>query len=163
MSASNRSDDSVVTPIHRDRTRKDGGASPKLTERLNEEKLDHILDIVTEMSVTAPQPLPDKPSSKGGSVNITAQNALKYIGIFLSIVIPIIGATSWINSTIDTKVRESRLEMKDEINSAKTEIKTEVSRAQDSINRLDDKVDRKMDKLSDQLSSIQQDIKNPKS
>ncbi len=90
------------------------------------------------------------------------QSFLKWAGLLLSFVIAIVGAVTWINATIDSKTRENRIEMKADLDSAKTEIKAEVFRTQDSVNRLDEKIDRKMDKLSDQLTAIQQDLRDTK-
>ncbi|HBE5770104.1 TPA: hypothetical protein KMD48_004946, partial [Escherichia coli] len=83
------------------------------------------------------------------------QSFVKWVGLSLPIIATIIAATVWVCSTIDNKVRESRLELKEDINAVKTELKSEAVRTQNDIKRLEDKLDNKLDKLSEQLTSLQ--------
>lgn len=138
-----------------------GGVSPRLLEQLNSARLDQISNSMKIISEKIGNP-ESKPTLQGGGMGNGLQSFLKWAGLLLSFVIAIVGAVTWINATIDSKTRENRIEMKADLDSAKTEIKAEVFRTQDSVNRLDEKIDRKMDKLSDQLTAIQQDLRDTK-
>lgn len=90
------------------------------------------------------------------------QSFIKWAGLSLPLVVAIAGSVAWINSTIESKARENRLEMKAELQSVKIELKGDTARVQDSVGHLEDKIDRKMDKVSDQLTAIQQEIRESK-
>ncbi|HDC4619834.1 hypothetical protein [Enterobacter asburiae] len=138
-----------------------GGVSTRLLEQLNSEKLDHISSVVTKIeehaNVNSSQANP-----QGGGMTTSFQSFIKWAGLSLPLVVAIAGSVAWINSTIESKARENRLEMKAELQSVKIELKGDTARVQDSVGHLEDKIDRKMDKVSDQLTAIQQEIRESK-
>lgn len=171
MSSAKKTEDVSLTPVPSDRPAKDGGISSKLLEQVNAKKINEIWEAVSSKADSSATPT--TAPNQGGSMNPGLLSFLKWSGLSLPLVIAIVGATVWINNTIDSKVRENRLELKSDIDStknqlnasidsAKLELKTESIRMQDDVRRLDEKMDRKMDKLSDQLTSIQQDIRDSK-
>lgn len=82
------------------------------------------------------------PSAKDLTLNI-----LKWVALVLPIVLAITGATVWVNSTIDSKSRDNRLEMK-----------ADLDRTQDAIQRLSDRDDAKFDKLNDKLDRLSEKL-----
>lgn len=92
---------------------------------------------------------------------------LKWAGLSLPLVVAVIGSTVWINSTIDNKSRENRLELKadliamqqsnkSDIEQSRQDVLSQTYRLQDSIQRLSDRSDEKFEKISSQLIAIQQ-------
>ncbi|EPJ5334250.1 hypothetical protein L7A00_001896 [Enterobacter cloacae] len=160
MNSTAKSDEISVSPLPIDRPSRDGGVSPKLLEQLNAQKLDRILDSMGERTRQDEKPAERSTLEQGGSMTQSFQSFIKWVGLSLPIVAALVGTTVWINTTIDNKARENRLELKADLESAKVELKAEVIRTQGDIARLDDKIDRKMDKLSDQLTVINQEIRD---
>lgn len=160
MSARSHLRDASASPSY-DSDLEAGDVSSKLQEQLNSEALAQISQDIGLLE--SKLELQNRHfNSHGGSMGNGLQSFLKWVGLSLPLILAIIGATVWINSTIDSKVRENRLEMKADLDSARIEIKSEAQRTQDAVMRLDDKVDRKMDKLSDQLTIMQQEFRDSK-
>ncbi len=95
-------------------------------------------------------------------MGINVQSFIKGAGLSLPFIIAVAAATAWINSTIDGKTRDNRIEMKADLEAVKADLKAESTRTQDDIKRLEDKLDRKLDKLSDQLGTIHQELREQK-
>lgn len=100
-----------------------------------------------------------KPEREGKMQTGSFQSFLKWVGLSLPIVAAIVGSTCWINSTIDSKARDNRLELKADLNEARQDILLQVTRTQDSILRLSDRTDEKFDKINDKLTEIHSSIK----
>lgn len=147
--------ESSVRPEQESGQSKDGGVSTRLLEQVNTRKLDTLLEMFSVQSQTSETSSCTITKQQGGGMNSSIQSFVKWVGLSLPIIATIIAATVWVCSTIDNKVRESRLELKEDINAVKTELKSEAVRTQNDIKRLEDKLDNKLDKLSEQLTSLQ--------
>ncbi|MEG2267438.1 MAG: hypothetical protein RSC68_24310 [Acinetobacter sp.] len=91
---------------------------------------------------TAIQPKED------AGMNITnSKSVLTWVVTVLPIVASIIGATTWVNSTIDSKARDNRLELKQDLQLAKQDITLR-------IDKIEDKVDGGFKDTSSQLNEI---------
>lgn len=90
----------------------------------------------------------------------TFQSFLKWVGLSLPIVASIVGSTYWINSTIDSKSRDNRLELKADLTVVRQDILLQLTRTQDSVLRLSDRSDEKFDKINDKLTEIHTSIQN---
>lgn len=77
----------------------------------------------------------------------TNKSVLNWVVTVLPIVAAIIGATTWINSTIDSKSRDNRLELKQDLQLAKQDITLRMD-------KIEDKVDGGFKDTSSQLNDI---------
>ncbi|EPY5246825.1 TPA: hypothetical protein ACWXE1_005605 [Klebsiella pneumoniae] len=85
-----------------------------------------------------------------GEADMNSQNSksvLTWTVTVLPIIAAIVGATTWINSTIDSKARDNRLELKQDLQQAKQDISMRVD-------KLEDKVDTGFRETSSQLNDI---------
>ncbi|ESL40927.1 hypothetical protein L473_01322 [Klebsiella pneumoniae BIDMC 36] len=76
-----------------------------------------------------------------------SKSVLTWTVTVLPIIAAIVGATTWINSTIDSKARDNRLELKQDLQQAKQDISMRVD-------KLEDKVDTGFRETSSQLNDI---------
>ena len=90
------------------------------------------------------------------------QTFLKWIGLSLPVLACIAGTTYWINSTIDAKSYQNRVEMKADLVAMKQDIMAQTLRTQDSVQRLSDRTDEKFDKVNDSLGDIKSILINQK-
>ncbi|CAI2056938.1 Uncharacterised protein [Serratia quinivorans] len=156
-----RLQDTSFSPDSGTRDAESGGVSSKLLEQLNSERLDLISEEMAKLAnpkVTTE----NAPAGQGGNMSVSFQSFIKGAGLSLPLIIAVAAAATWVNSTIDSKTRENRIEMKADLETVKTDLKAEAVRTQDEIKRLDDKIDRKLDKISDQLGAIHQELREHK-
>lgn len=100
-------------------------------------------------------PMITKPTPKEViGVKESIQNLLKWIGLSLPIVASIVGASYWINSTIESKSNQNRLEMKSDLSAVKQDIMVQTLRTQDAVQRLSDRTDEKFDKVNSGMNDI---------
>ena len=103
---------------------------------------------------------------EGSVVKESIQTFLKWVGLSLPVVVSIVGTTYWIDSTIDAKSYQNRIEMKGDLVAMKQDVMTQELRTQDSVQRLSDRTDERFDKVTDSLNDIKTIIitqKNSKS
>lgn len=93
-------------------------------------------------------------AKKDGSMRID----LPVVVGILSILATLVGGVTWINSTIDTKVRDSRQELKQDLQSLKQDLSAQDKDTQAALTRLSDRNDIQFDKINDKLDSIGQKI-----
>lgn len=79
--------------------------------------------------------------------NNVSKSLLTWVATVLPVIAAIIGATTWINSTIDSKARDNRLELKQDLQLAKQDIASRVD-------KLEVKVDNGFKDTSTQLNEI---------
>ncbi|WP_142501262.1 hypothetical protein [Klebsiella sp. 2680] len=100
----------------------------------------------------------------------TLKTILNWGGLILTVIVPVVIATVWINSTIEAKSRENRLELKadlaemqklnkDDINQTRQDLLAQTYRLQDAVQRISDRSDDKFDKIATQLSAIELNTK----
>lgn len=104
-------------------------------------------------------------TEEAGLSSTTAKSALTWVITVVPLIATIAGATIWVNSTIDSKARENRLEMKADMsdmqkdfkadmNSMKQDILSQNFRTQDSLQRISDRTDEKLEKISNQVKDL---------
>ncbi|ELS1887100.1 hypothetical protein RZP54_04880 [Raoultella ornithinolytica] len=76
-----------------------------------------------------------------------SKSVLTWTVTVLPILAAIVGATTWINSTIDSKARDNRLELKQDLQQTKQDLSMRVD-------KLEDKVDTGFRETSNQLNEI---------
>ncbi|MGP2519073.1 hypothetical protein ACTUSX_04195 [Pantoea ananatis] len=105
----------------------------------------------------------------GVSSNFT-KSALTWAVTVLPLGVAIVTATIWVTSSIESKARENRLEMKQDLSDMQKDFKADMiafkqditsqnNRLQDSIQRVSDRTDTKLDTLSNQLKDMQNNTK----
>lgn len=75
------------------------------------------------------------------------KSVLAWMTTVLPIISVVVGATTWINSTIDSKARDNRLELKQDLQQAKQDLSSRVD-------KIEDKVDVGFRDTSSQLNDI---------
>lgn len=130
--------------------------------------------ILFENSDPATLTATSKPKAEGAEMKpSTATSALTWVATVIPIVAAIAGATIWVNSTIESKSRENRLEMKADLSdmqkdfktdlmSMKQDIATQNFRTQDSIQRMSERTDDKLDEINKQVTGLRNDISHNK-
>lgn len=89
----------------------------------------------------------DQPKKEADMNTINSKSVLTWVATVLPIVAAIIGATTWINSTIDSKARDNRMELKQDLQLAKQDISVR-------IDKIEGKVDSGFKDTSTQLNEI---------
>ena len=89
----------------------------------------------------------NQPKEETDMNTTNSKSVLTWVVTVLPIVGAIIGATTWINATIDSKARDNRLELKQDLQQAKQDITLRVD-------KIEDKVDSGFKDTSSQLNEI---------
>lgn len=75
-----------------------------------------------------------QPRTEGAEMDTTSsKTALTWVVTVIPIIAAIAGATAWINSTIDSKSRDNRLEMKQDLQLAKQDITSRVDKVETKV------------------------------
>lgn len=101
----------------------------------------------------------------------TLKNVLHWLGMILTIVVPVVLATIWITSAINSAARDNRLELKSDLALMQQANKTDIAqykqdvlaqtyRLQDNLQTVSDRTDEKLEKITSQLATIDQKIRN---
>lgn len=165
MSKSSSSNDNTENRVQEDSTATSSKVSEELLEQVNHRmlKMMHETILTIQNTVTTQAPTSDAPLKKEGYMRIDFSSIIKGLIIVFPILVSIVAATAWVTSTIDSRVKDSHQDLKQDMQLMKQELSGQNKETQSSLMRLSDRNDTQFDKINDKLDRIAQKIDENKS